>query len=521
MTNSQPQTAPAPTKRPFGIKDKLGYMFGDFGNDFTFMLQMMFFMVFYTDVMGISPAHVGTLFLAARIVDAFTDVGMGRLLDLLKPGKRGRFRPWILRMCIPVTLASTMMYMPFVVNSSYSVRVTYMAVTYFIWGSIFYTSINIPYGSMAAVISDDPKHRTSLSVFRSVGGQLAFLMISAVLPHVIFVNNKIDSTRMAIAAIVCGICGILCYLACYSMVTERIVFERKTREEIAAEKAKGGEGQGFLKTLLTNRPLWALVLGALLCLLATFLMSGTLAYLWKDYFQDAGMMSTGQIVSIAPVFLLSIIATPMAMKLGKKEIIVGAMVFTSALCFVTWMLGIKSAVIFVVILFFIQLGPNTFNILIWAVLTDVLDYQELKSGQRDDGTVYAIYSWARKLGQALAGWLVGLAITWVGYDAEIAKAGGHQSEATLQGIYTLYLLIPAIILLLVGLIFLIIYPLTRKQVMANTEALHQRHAAKKAEKAKQDGASVAAAISPEGIPPLAEVDVTALANEDPQFPTSD
>ena len=191
MTNSQPQTAPAPTKRPFGIKDKLGYMFGDFGNDFTFMLQMMFFMVFYTDVMGISPAHVGTLFLAARIVDAFTDVGMGRLLDLLKPGKRGRFRPWILRMCIPVTLASTMMYMPFVVNSSYSVRVTYMAVTYFIWGSIFYTSINIPYGSMAAVISDDPKHRTSLSVFRSVGGQLAFLMISAVLPHVIFVNNKI------------------------------------------------------------------------------------------------------------------------------------------------------------------------------------------------------------------------------------------------------------------------------------------------------------------------------------------
>lgn len=483
MTNSNPGTAPAPApaKRPFSLRDKLGYMFGDFGNDFTFMLQMMFFMVFYTDIMGINPVHVGTLFLAARIVDAFTDVGMGRLLDLLKPGKRGRFRPWILRMCIPVALASTMMYMPFVVDSSYAVRLTYMVVTYFIWGSIFYTSINIPYGSMAAVISDDPKHRTSLSVFRSLGGQLAFLAISAVLPRVIFVNNKMDATRMAIAAIVCGICAVACYLACYSMVTERIVFKRKTREEIAAEKAKGADTQGFLKTLLTNRPLWALVLGALLFLLATFMMSGTLAYLWKDYFEDAGMMATGQIVSIVPVFLLSLIATPMAMKLGKKEIIVGAMFFTSVICFVTWMLGIKSAVIFVVILFFIQLGPNTFNILIWAVLTDVLDYQELKSGERDDGTVYAIYSWARKLGQALAGWLVGFAISAVGYDAEVAKAGGHQSPETLQGIYTLYLLVPAIIIVVVGLIFLFIYPLSRKQVMANTEALHQRHAAKKAE----------------------------------------
>ena len=488
MTNSNPGTAPAPApaKRPFSLRDKIGYMFGDFGNDFTFILQMLFFMVFYTDIMGINPIHVGTLFLVARIVDAFTDVGMGRLLDLLKPGKRGRFRPWILRMCIPVTLASTMMYMPFVVDSSYTVRVTYMAVTYFIWGSIFYTSINIPYGSMAAVISDDPKHRTSLSVFRSIGGQLAVLLISSVLPRVIFVDNKVDATRMAASAIVCGICAILCYLACYSMVTERIVFNRKTREEIAAEKAKGVDGPGFLKTLLTNRPLWALVLGAILFLLATFLMSGTLAYLWKDYFENAGMMATGQIVSVVPVFLLSIIATPVAMKLGKKEIIVGAMFFTSAVCFVTWMLGIKSAIVFVVILFFIQMGPNTFNILIWAVLTDVLDYQELKSGERDDGTVYAIYSWARKLGQALAGWLVGFAINAVGYDAELAKAGGHQSEATRQGIYTLYLLVPAVIIVVVGLIFLFIYPLSRKQVMANTEALRQRHAAKKAGKAEQD-----------------------------------
>ena len=96
----------AQAPRPFGWRDKFGYMFGDFGNDFTFLLQSTFFLIFYTNVMGISAAHVGTLLFAARILDAFTDVGAGRLIDVLPLGRSGRFKPWLLRIMVPVAAAA-------------------------------------------------------------------------------------------------------------------------------------------------------------------------------------------------------------------------------------------------------------------------------------------------------------------------------------------------------------------------------------------------------------------------------
>ena len=96
--------------RPFGMRDKLGYMFGDFGNDFTFMLSSSFMMVFYTDIMGVPSAIVGLLMMVARFVDAFTDVAMGQIVDRAKPTKDGRFRPWIKRMCGPVAIASFLIY---------------------------------------------------------------------------------------------------------------------------------------------------------------------------------------------------------------------------------------------------------------------------------------------------------------------------------------------------------------------------------------------------------------------------
>ncbi len=96
--------------KPFGIKDKLGYMMGDFGNDFTFILSTMLLTKFYTDVMGVSAAVVGTIMMLARFVDAFTDVTMGRICDRSKVTPNGKFKPWILRMCVPVALASFLMY---------------------------------------------------------------------------------------------------------------------------------------------------------------------------------------------------------------------------------------------------------------------------------------------------------------------------------------------------------------------------------------------------------------------------
>lgn len=119
--------------RPFGMKDKIGYLLGDLGNDFTFVLVSAFLMVFYTDVFGISAAAVGTLFLIARLWDAVTDILIGRFIDIRKPGKNGKFRPWILKMSVPLAVSAVLMfiYIPGMSNTFYLV---WAYVTYIIWG---------------------------------------------------------------------------------------------------------------------------------------------------------------------------------------------------------------------------------------------------------------------------------------------------------------------------------------------------------------------------------------------------
>ena len=145
--------------RPFGLRDKLGYLFGDFGNDFTFLLSSSFLLKFYTDVMGVPTAIVGTIMMIARFADAFTDVTVGRLCDRSRVSPAGKFRPWIARMCIPVAIASFLIYQSGLAHLPLPVKVVYLFVTYIVWGSVFYTAVNIPYGSMASAISSDPGDR--------------------------------------------------------------------------------------------------------------------------------------------------------------------------------------------------------------------------------------------------------------------------------------------------------------------------------------------------------------------------
>lgn len=125
--------------RPFGWRDKVGYMFGDFGNDFTFLLSSIYLMKFYTDVMGVSARAIGNMMMLARIVDAFTDIGMGRLVDKSPAGKDGKFKQWIRRFMGPVALASFLMYANRFKDMSLTFKTVWMFVTYLLWGSICYT----------------------------------------------------------------------------------------------------------------------------------------------------------------------------------------------------------------------------------------------------------------------------------------------------------------------------------------------------------------------------------------------
>ena len=304
-------------ERPFGFRDKLGYLFGDFGNDFTFIFAGSYLTLFYTDVLGVSAGLVGVLFVVARCVDAFTDVGMGRLVDTLPPSRGGRFRPWILRVCVPVALASVLMYLYFARSWPYAGKVAYMFATYIFWGSICYTAINIPYGSMASVLSADAGERASLSTFRSVGAMLANLIIAAATPLFLF-RTAADGTqtvipeRFTVIAVVYGVCAVACYLLCYALCRERV-------QAAPPREAKRQSFASLAKALAGNRALTAVIGAALLLLLASLLGQGMNMYLFKDYFNSADMLSLVGFAGVLPMLALAPFAAKLSKRFGKKD----------------------------------------------------------------------------------------------------------------------------------------------------------------------------------------------------------
>lgn len=199
-------------------------------------------MVYYTDIFKIHAATIGLVFVIARLWDAVADVVWGRFIDTRKAGVQGKFRPWIFRMSFPLVVSGILMFVK-IPGMSDGFYMAYAFVTYLIWGTL-YSTVNIPYGSMASVITSDSVERTTLSTFRTMGATFAGLIINVVGPLILFVNNKADSNRFMLAAIIFGILSIACYMACYRLSTERITIPEAQKNKIKL----GTTLKGMLKT---------------------------------------------------------------------------------------------------------------------------------------------------------------------------------------------------------------------------------------------------------------------------------
>ena len=440
--------------RPFSMKDKIGYMFGDFGNDFFFMLVSAFLMVYYTDIFGLDAGTVGVLFLVARLWDAIADVTWGRFIDSRKTKKygkiQGKFKPWIFRMSIPLVISGVLMFV-YIPGMSSGFYYAWAYITYILWGTL-YATVNIPFGSMASVMTSDPVERTTLSTFRTMGAMLASLIINAVGPLIVFVDNKIDANRMLMAAVLFGILAIACYLACVTLTTERIEVPEKQPEKGAFMKS--------LKGLVKNRPLIAILAASLLFMMNTMLVNSVNVYLFKDVFKNASALSIFGLLNTAMTFVAIPIVRPLVEKYGKKELAAVGMLIAGAMYILLFFLPNISLTVFYVIIAIGLFGYAFFNVVVWAFVTDVIDYHEYLTELREDATVYSIYSFARKVGQALAGGIGGFAISAVGYNS----AQKVQSQETLDGIYGLGTLVPGIIYLIIAIILIFLYPLTKQRL---------------------------------------------------------
>lgn len=451
--------------RPFGFKDKIGYMFGDFGNDFTFILSSSFMLKFYTDVMGIHAAVVGVLMMAARFVDAFTDVAMGQIVDRSKPTKDGKFKPWLRRMCGPVAISSFLVFQSGFANMPYLFKVVWMIVTYILWGSIFYTSINIPYGSMASAISADAKDRASLSTWRSIGSTLAGLVIGVGTPlfayETVNGNTILSGNRMTIIAGVFSVMAVICYMLCFKLATERV--------EVPQNNTKFNFGD-LMKSLVTNRSLIGIIAAAILLLLVMLTMQGMNAYLFPNFYGNVAAQSVAALAgSLVMLVVCAPLATKLSAKYGKKELAIGSCLFGAVVYLICWVLKPENPYTYVVFYVVANIGVGFFNMVIWAMITDVIDDAEVKNGVREDGTIYSVYSFARKIGQVLSSGMIGALLSVIGYSAATAF-----NPEVVNGIFNMTCIIPAIGFVGIALVLMFLYPLSKNRVEANVLELKKR-----------------------------------------------
>ena len=351
-----------------------------------------------------------------------------------------------------------------------TVKVIVMFATYILWGSICYTAINIPYGSMASAMTDVQEQRAALSTWRSLGANFASIIIGSIVPQIIYYadangNQIVSASKFTLVAGIFSICALLCYMICYTLTTERIKLEPTQKEENVSLAET-------FKTIISNRALLAIIGAAIVLLLSQFMGQTMNQYLFASYFKNINALSSLSMVGLPLSLGLATVSGVIASKFGKKEFSAFGM-FLAAACYgIAYFMKLTNPWIFIGLYVLAGIGVTGFNMFIWAHITDVIDYNEVKFGERNDGVIYGVYSFSRKIGQALAGGLGGYALGFIGFNA----AAQEQTTQVLDGIYALATLFPAVCYGIVALIMLLGYPLSKKVIAENGRILAEKRA---------------------------------------------
>ena len=461
-TTEVQEKKPHPNK--IGIKEGMGYMLGDAGNLFVLTTVSSYLKVFFTDVLKILPEKVATLFLLTRLWDAINDPIWGGIVAKRRPGKSGKYRPYLLWVSIPLAISELMCFYNIGSYQEHPTRVLLYAYVAYIAFGMLYTGINVPFGSLASVITDDPDGRTLLSTFRSIGGGIGGAAPLLVAPFIIYTkvanadgsgtHDVADAGGMFKFALAMAVLSVIFYLACYKTTRERVKSEADPH--INMKEAYLG--------MLKSRPFVVLAITGVL-------ISGQLQfaslnqYLYKNYFENAKLGIIGSIAQYLPMAVMILFTPKLVKRFGKKELAgFGSMfaAFAAIACFIIKP-GRDQAWIFMIVLFVIGFGYSFVSITNWAVVADVIDYQFVKTGIKTESAIYAVYTFSRKLGQTIAdyGGLM-LLSKYAGYTDKIADAGYVPGVG--DKILTICTLIPAVTYTLIWLLYKFAYPLTKEKL---------------------------------------------------------
>ncbi|MDD6789027.1 MAG: glycoside-pentoside-hexuronide (GPH):cation symporter [Lachnospira sp.] len=461
--------------------EQFGYFCGDFGGSLVNLYVSAFFLTFCTYVLGIDPKWMAGLILVAKIWDAINDPLIGSLPDHFHIGKTDdKFKPWVKLFVVPLAVSGLLCFTD--VSSFPSLlKHTWVAVSYILYG-MAYTGTSMPYGAMASVITTDPVERTKLSRARSFGGLgVGILFLPLVSLAIWDANNNPNAGGYFLMAVIAGIGTVIFYTMLIIFSKERVRQPLKYSAKSDGTKAKFSFFK-VVKEAFTNRPLVGVMIASIGSMFYT--SQSVSSYLFREYYHQPKAMAASSYISLPMMFLAFWLVPRLSQKIGKRSLILIGSVMNLIGYGLLLAFPIANPYVFMFANTVANFGGTIFIMLVWALVTDAIDYQEYKNGERSDGTLYSVYTFSRKIGSAIVSSITSWAIGAIGF----VKGASVQPDSFGPNVRILMLVLPMIgaLIILVGIG--LIYNLNQKKAQEVHDELESRRKAAQADSAANAGA---------------------------------
>ena len=464
-------TLDASGKRKFGSRDKIAYAAGDLGCNMSFALKSSIMAIFWTQFMALGDTLYALLLLVVQFWDAINDPLLGSVFDMDKRRyKHGKFKTYIFVGSIGLLFSGLFFFLP-VPNAPKYMRCILFIFGYILWDA-FYTIANVPYGSMMSVITTDGSERAQLSTWRSIGSMIGNIVPMVLLPILCYdASNNLKGETVFLTAIIMGVIGLACFIYMLKNTTIRV---EESEVKISEETAKFNVFKAMLN-FVKNPP----AVGATVMAMAMFIgMQGSstaTTVLFQSYFGNAKISGVVMLISYLPMVLFMPFIRNIVDRFGKKEAcVVGSAVsvFGALLLFLPLGNGTAGLVGYVVAQAFYGLGLGFYTCISWALMADAIDYNEWKNGTKEEGTVYSLHSFFRKLAQGLGPSAVILIMGVLGY---VGEKGADQAPEVALNMKWLVASLYTFSAVVMFLAITFIYNLNKNKVAVMTAELAERH----------------------------------------------
>lgn len=420
--------------RPFGMRDKIGYGLGDFGCNMSFAFINNYLMVFYVTCMGIKAKHFAVIILLAKIFDAINDPIIGGICDASKPGKDGKFKPWIKWASLPLLVSSILMFI-YAPNAPYALKIAMCLGLYCVW-SVAYTSVNVPYGSMQSVITTQSDERSSLSTWRSVGAMLAQIPVMILLPKLVYDSNT-SNPRGNVFIYIVGVMGLIGFIS--------FILLRKLTTERVEPTVNNVQKFNYFKTLASffkNKPMMGVTISSVAYLALMMTVTNSMQYVFMCYFKNTKIIPIATIIAGLPIGLGIVITKPLLKKFTKKQLCTYPFAISAVAAGIATFVRFDNPYVWIAFIGVSMFGTCFYLTLMWALVADCIDYQEEKTGRREEGSIYATYSLFRKIAQGVGASIIALSLDLTGYSEKLDALS--QAEGVPEKIYTMTGALPLI-----------------------------------------------------------------------------